>query len=50
MVSVLDVLGIVFGTSRPRFVSLSIDAEWLVSIDLLMRLSIDIDAYGRRAM
>ncbi|KAF3516280.1 hypothetical protein DY000_02059999 [Brassica cretica] len=38
----LDMSDVVFGTSLPRFVSMSIDAEWLVSIDLLMRLSIDI--------
>ncbi|KAF3565535.1 hypothetical protein DY000_02014379 [Brassica cretica] len=43
----LDMSDVVFGTSLPRFISMSIYAEWLVSIDLLMRLLIDIDASGQ---
>ncbi|KAF3506010.1 hypothetical protein F2Q69_00005789 [Brassica cretica] len=34
----------------PRFVALSTDVCLGMSVDLLLRLSVDADAYGRRAM
>ncbi|KAF2609907.1 hypothetical protein F2Q70_00011291 [Brassica cretica] len=45
-----DMSDVTFGTSRPRFVVSSTDVCLRMSVDLLLRLLIDADASGRRAM
>ncbi|KAF2609262.1 hypothetical protein F2Q68_00044424 [Brassica cretica] len=47
---VSDMSDFIFGTSLPWVVASSIDVHLRLLVDMLLRLSIDADASGRRAM
>ncbi|KAF3597904.1 hypothetical protein DY000_02021351 [Brassica cretica] len=47
---VSDMSDFTFGTSRPRFVASSTDVCLRMPVDMLLRLSIDADTSGRRAI
>ncbi|KAF2612323.1 hypothetical protein F2Q70_00011411 [Brassica cretica] len=47
---VSDMSDFTLGTSLPWFVASSTDVRLRLSVDLLLRLSIDADASGQRAM
>ncbi|KAF3519144.1 hypothetical protein DY000_02060525 [Brassica cretica] len=47
---VSDMSDFIFGTSLPRVVASSIDVRLRLLVDMLLRLSIDTDASGQRAM